>query len=100
MSIKDAAGKEIKIELGKDTTKKTPSKGAVSGGDIFKYLKKKALKKPITEYQTHPLNLDNTPSTGRILRGLEGMFTSLDLAFLDVVFGLGQKLGDMGGKKE
>jgi len=98
MSIKDAAEKEIKINLAPETPKKTPS--LISNTDVFKTLKKKAKKTELSEYMNHPLNIDNTGSTGRIIRGLEGMFTTLDLAIFDVLTGLWEKLREPRRKTE
>ena len=48
--------------------------------------------KQIPEYYTHPLNFDQSESTWRIIRGLEGIMGNLDRAIIDVVLGIVQKV--------
>jgi len=48
--------------------------------------------KPISEYMNHPLNFDNSVSTGRIIKGLEGIVGNLDKAIVDVAIGIIQKV--------
>jgi len=56
--------------------------------------------KKIPEYTTHPLNYDHKQSTGRIIRGLEGMIGNLDRALVDMIMGVVQKVLEIGTKKE
>ena len=48
--------------------------------------------KPIGDYNAHPMNYNNEDSTGRIIRGAEGIFGSLDKAVIDIIVGVGQKI--------
>ena len=50
--------------------------------------------KPIGNYRTHALNYDNKDSTGRIIRGFEGMIGNLDKAIIDVGVGIIQKISE------
>jgi|SaaInl7_200m_RNA_FD_contig_71_924158_length_994_multi_4_in_0_out_0_2 hypothetical protein len=47
--------------------------------------------KSIESYADHPLNFDSTPSTGRIIRGSEGIIGDLDKAVVDIIIGLIEK---------
>jgi len=60
--------------------------------NILGILGKKRLKKNLQEYQEHPLNFDRNLSTGKILRGIEGLVGSLDLAILDIFSGVAEKV--------
>jgi len=48
--------------------------------------------KPISEYINHPLNFDQSISTARIIKGLEGIVGNLDKAIVDVAIGIIQKV--------
>ena len=52
-------------------------------------------KKTISSYSEHTLNWDGADSTGKIIRGLEGIFTNLDRAVIDVVAGTIQKIAEL-----
>jgi len=62
----------------------------VSDG-FFSVLLKKSPDKAIEEYNNHPLNYDRKESTGRILRGLEGLFSDLNYAIVDILLGILEK---------
>lgn len=44
--------------------------------------------RPLEEYENHALNFKNNKSIGKIIRGLEGLFGSLDLAIIDIIMGI------------
>jgi len=48
--------------------------------------------KPLGEFMNHPLNFDQSSSTARIIKGLEGIVGNLDKAIVDVVIGVIQKV--------
>lgn len=50
--------------------------------------------KKVSEYRNHALNWDGKDSTGRIIRGTEGMLGGLDKAILDVIVGCIQKVNE------
>lgn len=41
----------------------------------------------VGDYLEHPMNFNNSKGMARVLRGLTGMFGSLDLAIVDIVIG-------------
>jgi hypothetical protein len=41
----------------------------------------------IENYLRHPLNINSSKSMARIIRGMSGMFGSLDLAIIDIALG-------------
>jgi len=49
-------------------------------------------KKKVEEYLNHPLNFDQEISTGRIIRGVEGIIGNLDRAMVDVILGVIEKV--------
>jgi len=67
-----------------------PPAPAISGGFLNSLLKKSP-DKAIEEYNNHPLNYDRRESTGRILRGLEGLFMDFNYAIVDILLGLLEK---------
>ncbi|OPZ96766.1 MAG: hypothetical protein BWY70_01670 [Bacteroidetes bacterium ADurb.Bin408] len=68
-----------------------PMPEATIPGGILNTLLKKSPNKAIEEYENHPLNYDKKQSTGRILRGLEGLFMDLNYAVVDVLLGVIEK---------
>lgn len=56
--------------------------------------------KPLESYQEHPLNFDGSESSGRIIKGMEGILTDLNKAVLLVVMGLVQKYQEKKPEKE
>jgi len=49
-------------------------------------------KKDLTSYSGHPMNYDNSNSTARIIRGMEGIAGSLDKAVIDILVGIIEKV--------
>lgn len=47
---------------------------------------------PISEYSVHPLNFDGKESTGRIIKGFEGILGNLNKAVVDIAIGVIQKV--------
>jgi len=60
--------------------------------DIMKVLMRPAKDEPLDSYLTHPLNFDKTESTAKIVRGLEGLMGNLNLAIMDIVAGVIEKV--------
>ena len=56
--------------------------------------------KTLDEYVSHPLNYDGKNSTGRIIRGTEGIIGNLDKAVIDLIMGLVQKFNETFGKEK
>lgn len=90
-------------EDGKSTEKKkeTPSKSSETVGDVLTNIwNKKSPDKELAGYRDHALNWDKKDSTGKIIRGTEGLVGGLDKAIVEVVVGIFQKLGELFSKKE
>ena len=51
--------------------------------------------KDISAYTTHPLNFDGQDSTGRIIRGCEGIIGNLNKSIIDIIVGVTQKVAKM-----
>lgn len=64
---------------------------------IPNFLKAPAISVPIEEYQNHTLNFDKKKSTGRIIRGLEGLLGALNYAIIDLIMGIVEKAKEKGG---
>jgi hypothetical protein len=64
--------------------------------DIFSKLLSISPEKPIEEYINHPLNYDSKTSTGRIIRGMEGILGALNYAIVDMILGLVEKWKERG----
>ena len=65
----------------------------------WKALSSDSPNKEIGEYLAHPLNFDNTQSTGRIIRGLEGIIGNLNKSVVDIAVGVMQKVAKMFERK-
>jgi hypothetical protein len=52
------------------------------------FLKAETGEGEITDYKTHPLNFTSTDSLSRIIRGLTGLFGSLNYAVVDIILGV------------
>ena len=57
----------------------------------FGFLKAQSIDRPVESYTEHALNFDKKMSTGRIIRGLEGVLGALNYAIIDIVIGLIEK---------
>lgn len=89
-------------ETQKDTPKKTAS---TSSGDYLQNIwNAKSGSKADSAYKDHALNWDKKDSTGKIIKGLEGLAGNLDRAVIDIGVGIAQKIGEffnsITGKKE
>ena len=99
VSLEDLIKKEEGTQDKKEE-KKTSSSGS---GFLDKVWNTPTGTRPIAEYNKHALNWDKTPSTGKIIRGLEGMMGTLDKAVIDFGVGICQKIAELfssGEKKE
>jgi len=52
----------------------------------------------LDDYRAHVLNWDGEPSTSRIVRGITGIFGSLNYALIDLGLGIIQKVGKKSAK--
>lgn len=67
-----------------------PPAGEVQEQRVFQipeFLKAKTGSGSIESYIEHPMNMGKSEPFARILRGLTGMFNSLDYAIIDIVIG-------------
>lgn len=46
----------------------------------------------VEDYMDEPLNFDKTKSTARLLRGFTGLLGSLNLAIIDIIIGMLEKV--------
>ena len=81
-----------KMEEGKEPVEE---KTSTEKGIFDKIWKAESPNKQPSEYINHALNWDKKDSTGRIIRGLEGLAGNLDRAILDVGIGICQKIGEL-----
>jgi hypothetical protein len=58
------------------------------GFQIPEFLKAKTGPGTIENYIDHPMNFNNSKPVAQVLRGLTGMFMSLDYAVIDIVLGM------------
>ncbi len=80
-------------EEGSKTDDKDKKKETSSGdGLLGKIWNAKSPDKKVSEYGNHALNFDGKDSTGKIIRGTEGLVGSLDRAIVEVVVGTIQKI--------
>jgi len=77
----------------------TPDEKKDKPEGILKILLADSADKKLEDYTDHPLNYDHSDSTGRILRGVEGMIGNLDKALVDIIAGCVQKLSGLFKKK-
>lgn len=67
-----------------------------NGQSILDFLKSRSPEKNLNQYEGHALDFDNSESTRRLIRGLEGLFDDLNYAVVDIVVGVAQKVADLG----
>ncbi len=85
----------------KKTEEKKKSGSSETVGDVLKNVwNKKSPDKDLETYRDHALNWDNKDSTGKIIRGTEGLVGGLDKAIVEVVVGIFQKMGELFTKKD
>jgi hypothetical protein len=58
-----------------------------SNDNIISLLKSQTGEGNIEDYINHPLNFKKSKGMARILRGFEGIFGNLSLAFIDILIG-------------
>ncbi len=74
-------------------------KSSESVGDVLSNIwNKKSPDKDLGQYTDHALNWDHKDSTGKIIRGTEGLIGGLDKAIVEVVVGIFQKMGELFSK--
>ena len=88
VSLEDMIKEEGSKTDNKDGKKNTSSDGSLMG----KIWNAKSPDKKVSEYGNHALNFDGKESTGKIIRGTEGLVGSLDRAIVEVVVGTIQKI--------
>jgi len=81
-----------KMEEGKEPEEE---KTSTDKGIFDKIWRAESPNKKAVEYTNHVLNWDKKESTGRIIRGLEGLAGNLDRAIIDVGIGICQKIGEL-----
>ena len=91
MSIKDKIN-EMEVEPTTSETLKEPE------SILVKIITAESPDKNVIDYEAHPLNFDRQESTGRIIRGLEGITGNLDRAVVDIMVGVFQKVMEILGK--
>lgn len=73
-----------------------------ASGQMFENLKRiigaEPPPKPVEEYKDHALNFDGSKSTGKIIKGMEGLLTNLDKAIIVLVIGLVEKYTEKQGE--
>jgi len=94
------ASLEDMIKEDETTEKKDEVKTQSGDGILNKIWNAESPNKKPAEYSSHALNWDNKESTGRIIRGFEGLIGNLDRAFIDVLVGTFQKIGELFSKGE
>ncbi len=101
VSLEEMIKKEAE---GTPETKKKDKKTSTDEGLLERIWNTPTGKKPVAEYNSHALNWDKKPSTGKIIRGLEGMMGGLDKAVIDFSVGIFQKVAEfvkgLGDKEE
>lgn len=99
ISIRDeiTTGEGKKVEAGTVETPKVEAPMVMP--NWWKALSSDSPNKEIGEYMAHPLNFDSTPSTGRIIRGLEGIIGNLNKSMVDIAVGMMQKIAKMFERK-
>jgi len=88
VSLEDLIKKE---EEGKTEEKKKKTEGT---GFLDNIWKAKSTSKKAAEYKDHALNWDKKESTGKIIKGLEGLSGNLDRAVIDLGVGICQKIAE------
>jgi hypothetical protein len=78
------AGDEIDEPVGASPAEAQPQQRSF---EIPEFLKAKTGSGSVEDYIDHPMNLKKNEHFARVLRGLTGMFNSLDYAIIDVVIG-------------
>lgn len=61
--------------------------GGGSGSRLLEMLKAETGSGSIESYLNHPMNFNSSKAVARMLRGLTGMFGSLNYAIIDIVIG-------------
>lgn len=82
---------EAKVEGVQGSPEVEQSAGSSFKMPSFGFLKAQSIDRPVESYTEHALNFDKKMSTGRIIRGLEGILGALNYAIIDIVMGLIEK---------
>jgi hypothetical protein len=91
MSINDEmVREEIQQENPEQFVPETPSGGGMSIN--LSFLKAPTGEGSVEDYMDEPLNFDKSKSTARILRGFTGLLGALNLAIIDIVIGMLEKV--------
>lgn len=88
------------IDDEKDADEKSEESKSGTTIDLKKIFWADSPDKPLSDYRTHALNWDGKDSTGRIVKGTEGMLGSLDKAIIDLLVGCVQKVNEYFGKSK
>lgn len=88
MSIDDMLNEESSLQKSfPDQPAAQQEQPTGSGFAIPEFLKAKTGSGLVEDYIDHPMNIGKNEGFARMLRGLTGMFNSLDYAIIDVVIG-------------
>lgn len=87
MSIDEYALKNAEDEPIVESVGASPEVQPQRSFEIPEFLKAKTGPGNVESYIDHPMNLKKNEHFARVLRGLTGMFNSLDYAIIDVVIG-------------
>ena len=78
-------------EVDKDKKKDKPT----TGEGVLKHIwNAESPKKSPSQYVEHALNWDQKESTGRIIKGIEGLVGNMDKAIVNLVIGVFQKISE------
>lgn len=85
----------IKADLEGKPAEEKKTEGSKVDVNIFSNVwNAKSPNKEVEEYAEHALNWDGKTSTGRIVRGVEGLSGDMNRAIIDVAVGVCQKLAE------
>lgn len=90
-SIEEMLGSEEAPKIEMSENAQHVEKASIDFSGILNIFKAQSIDKPIEEYQEHVLNFDKKKSTGRIIRGFEGLLGALNFAIIDVIMGFYEK---------
>lgn len=100
MSLEDMIDAEEKGEELRQK-KKDKDKKPTTGEGVLKHIwNAESPKKTPQQYADHALNWDNRESTGRIIKGIEGIVGNMDKAVVNLVIGVFQKISEFFSKDE
>jgi hypothetical protein len=88
MNIEEKANDYIENEEEVISNTIQENKNPGSSNIFINMLKSKTGPGSIENYYIHPLNINNNKSIAQIIRGVTGMFGSLDFAIIDIIMGI------------